>query len=83
MLQDRLVDVPNAITRIWAEQGIYSFAPSPDDVVAGAIILILAMVAIPVAVLMTGAAASAILGESLRRDGIVRNEGSELLELED
>jgi len=51
--------------------------------VAGAIILILAMVAIPVAVLMTGAAASAILGESLRRDGIVRNEGSELLELED
>jgi len=29
MLQDRLVDVPNAITRIWAEQGIYSFAPSP------------------------------------------------------
>lgn len=29
MLQDWLVDVPNAITRIWAEQGIYSFAPSP------------------------------------------------------
>lgn len=50
---------------------------------AGAIILILAMIAIPVAVLMTGAAASAILGESLRRDGIARNEGSELLELED
>jgi len=50
---------------------------------AGAIILILAMIAIPVAVLMTGAVASAILGESRRRDGIARNEGSELLELED
>jgi len=50
---------------------------------AGAIILIIAMIGIAVAVLMTGAAASAILGESLRRDGIARNEGSELLELED
>jgi hypothetical protein len=50
---------------------------------AGAIALIIAMIAIPVVVLMSGAAASAILGESLRRDGIARNEGSELLELED
>ncbi len=50
---------------------------------AGAIALIIAMLAIPVVVIMSGAAASAILGESLRRDGIARNEGSELLELED
>jgi hypothetical protein len=50
---------------------------------AGAIALIIAMIAIPVVVLMSGAVASAILGESLRRDGIARNEGSELLELED
>ena len=50
---------------------------------AGAIALILAMIAIPVVVLMSGAIASAILGESLFRDGIARNEGSELLELED
>jgi hypothetical protein len=50
---------------------------------AGAIALILAMIAIPVGVLMSGAAASAILGEVLRRDGVARHEGSELLELED
>ena len=53
------------------------------DPMAGAIALIIAMIAIPVAVLMSGAVASAILGESLRRDGIARNQGSELLELED
>lgn len=50
---------------------------------AGAIILIIAMIAIAVGVLIAGAAASAILGQSLHRDGIARNEGSELLELED
>jgi len=50
---------------------------------AGAIALIIAMIAIPVVVIMSGAAASAILGESLRRDGIARNEGSELLDLDD
>ena len=50
---------------------------------AGAIALIIAMIAIPVGVLMTGAVASAILGEVLRRDGLVRHEGSELLELDD
>ena len=50
---------------------------------AGAIALIIAMIAIPVAVLMTGAAASAILGEVFRRDGIARHEGSELLDLPD
>lgn len=50
---------------------------------AGAIVLIVVMMVIPVIVLMSGALASAILGESLRRDGIARYEGSELLELED
>ena len=50
---------------------------------AGAIALIIAMIAIPVALLMSGALASAVLGEALRRDGIARHEGSELLELED
>ncbi|WP_420451624.1 hypothetical protein [Ilumatobacter sp.] len=49
----------------------------------GAIILIVAMLAIPVAVLMTGAAASAGLGEAMRRDGVARHPDSELLELED
>ncbi|MFN3256085.1 MAG: hypothetical protein ACE37B_10330 [Ilumatobacter sp.] len=50
---------------------------------AGAIALIVAMLLIPVAVIMSGAAASAIIGEFLRRDGIARHPGSELLELED
>ena len=51
--------------------------------VLGAIILIVGMVGIVVAVLMTGAAASAGLGEALRRDGIARHPDSELLDLED
>ena len=50
---------------------------------AGAIALIVAMLLIPVVVIMSGAAASAIIGEFLRRDGIARHPGSELLELED
>ena len=50
---------------------------------AGAVVLILFMLLIPVVLLMSGAVASALLGEVLRRDGIVRHEGSELLELED
>lgn len=49
----------------------------------GAIALIIAMIAIPIAVIMSGAAASAILGEVMRRDGIARHPDSELLELED
>jgi len=50
---------------------------------AGAIALIVAMIAIPVTVIMSGAAASAILGEVLRRDGVARHEGSELLDIPD
>jgi len=49
----------------------------------GAIILVIAMLLIPIAVLMTGAAASAILGEVFRRDGERRHEGSELLDIPD
>jgi hypothetical protein len=49
----------------------------------GAIALIIVMIAIPIAVLMGGAIASAIVGESLRRNGIASHQGSELLELED
>jgi len=49
----------------------------------GAIILVIAMLLIPVAVIMSGAAASAILGEVFRRDGERRHEGSELLDIPD
>ena len=38
---------------------------------------------IPVVVIMSGAIGSAILGESMYRDGRARNEGSELLDLPD
>ena len=49
----------------------------------GAIAIIVALLLIPVAVLMTGAVASGLIGELLYRDGRARNEGSELLELDD
>ena len=50
---------------------------------AGAIAIVIVLLLIPVIVLMTGALASAVLGEVLYRDGRSRNEGSELLELPD
>ncbi len=50
---------------------------------AGAIILIAVLLIFPVLVIMTGAAASLILGEGLYRDGRARNEGSELLDIPD
>ena len=49
----------------------------------GAIAIVVVLLLIPVAVLMTGAAASALIGELLYRDGRARNEGSELLQLDD
>lgn len=49
----------------------------------GAILLVIVMLLIPVAVLMSGAAASAILGEVFRRDGRRRHDGSELLDIPD
>ena len=50
---------------------------------AGAVIIAITLLVFPVVVIMSGAAASAILGEALYRDGRARNEGSELLELDD
>ena len=38
---------------------------------------------IPVVVMMSGAVAAGLIGELLYRDGRARNEGSELLELDD
>ena len=49
----------------------------------GAIAIVLVLLLIPVLVIMSGAVASAILGEVLYRDGRARNEGSELLDLPD
>ena len=50
---------------------------------AGAIVIVLVLVLIPVTVLMSGAVLSGILGQFLVRDAEARHEGSELLELED
>ena len=49
----------------------------------GAVIIVVVLLLIPVLVLMSGGIASAILGHSLEHDAAVRNEGSELLELDD
>jgi hypothetical protein len=50
---------------------------------AGAIAIVVVLLLIPVLVIMSGAVASAILGEAMYRDGRLRNEGSELLDLPD
>lgn len=48
----------------------------------GAIIIaVILIVAIPVAVIMTGAVVAAILGWSLKDNGEAANEGSELIDL--
>lgn len=50
---------------------------------AGAIAIVIVLLLIPVAVLMSGAAGSALFGELFHRDGTARHEGSELLDLPD
>jgi multisubunit Na+/H+ antiporter MnhG subunit len=50
---------------------------------AGAIAIVVVLLLIPVLVVMSGAVASAMLGEAMYRDGRIRNEGSELLDLPD
>lgn len=51
---------------------------------AGAIVIVLVLlVAIPVAVMMSGAIVAAIIGFALQRDGDARYDGSELLDLQD
>jgi hypothetical protein len=50
---------------------------------AGAIAIVVVLLIFPTLVLMTGGVASAILGFFLQRDGEIRNEGSELLQIDD
>jgi len=49
--------------------------------VAGAVIIVVALLLFPVVFLMSGAVAAAILGFLLQRDVEKEHEGSELLEL--
>jgi hypothetical protein len=50
---------------------------------AGPIVLVIVLLLFPVIVIMSGAVASAIIGEAEYRDGRTRNAGSELLDLPD
>ena len=53
------------------------------DNMPGAIAIVLVLVLFPVLVIMSGAVASAIIGEVFYHDGRKRFEGSELLDLPD
>ena len=50
---------------------------------AGAIAIVAILLIFPTLVLITGGVASAIFGHFLQRDGEIRYEGSELLDLPD
>ena len=50
---------------------------------AGAIAIVVVLLIFPTLVLMSGGVASAIIGFFLQLDGEIRNEGSELLQLDD
>jgi hypothetical protein len=50
---------------------------------AGAVAIVVVLLVLPVLVLMSGAVASAVLGQALHRDAEVRHAGSELVELND
>jgi len=49
--------------------------------VAGAVAIVIVLLLIPVMVIMSGAVIAGILGQSLTNDAEVRNEDSELLDL--
>jgi len=49
----------------------------------GVVLIVVVLLLIPVMVVMSGSIASLILGQSMEQDADVRNEGSELLDLDD
>ena len=50
---------------------------------AGAIAIVVVLLIFPTLILMSGGVASAIMGFFLQKDGEIRHEGSELLDLDD
>jgi hypothetical protein len=50
---------------------------------AGAIAIVVVLVIFPSLVLISGGMASALIGWFLQRDGEIRHQGSELLDLDD
>jgi hypothetical protein len=51
--------------------------------VPGAIAIVVLLLIFPVLIMISGGIASAVIGAFLQRDGEIRNEGSELLTLDD
>ena len=49
----------------------------------GAIAIVVVLLIFPTLILMSGGVASAVLGYFLQRDGEIRYEGSELLDIDD
>jgi hypothetical protein len=49
----------------------------------GAIAIVVVLLIFPVLIMVSGGIAAAVLGVFLQRDGEIRNEGSELLQLDD
>ena len=47
----------------------------------GAVAIVIVLLLLPVIIIMSMAAVAAVLGHLLYRDGEIRNEGSELLDL--
>ena len=56
---------------------------SVERSMVGVVLIVVVLLLIPVLVLMSGGIASLILGQSMEHDADVRNEGSELLDLDD
>lgn len=50
---------------------------------AGAIAIVAVLLIFPTLILVSGGVAAAVIGHFLQRDGELRNEGSEFLELQD
>jgi len=50
-------------------------------VIGVVIIVFVLLIALPVAIFASGAVVAAILGQTMTRDAEMRNEGSELIEL--
>jgi hypothetical protein len=58
-------------------------APGYGVGMAGAIAIVAILLIFPSLILISGGFGAAIIGHFLQRDGELRNEGSELLELDD
>ena len=50
---------------------------------AGAIAIVIVLLIFPTLIMIGGGVASAVLGFFMQRDGEIRHEGSELLDLQD